>query len=183
MHVTIARRECHPSVRKNVGRNYSFRDVDVTVCACMLPHDRCKRRALHKTLNLGVVGSSPHRAHQVGCWHSQQSSCHRTSYRWGYAIDKYLKRGNAPTLFYQIEGDGPPVMLIHGVGADGSSWDAIAPALVGSFAVLRLDLRGHGRSGHIDSELSLGDFTRDVIDVPTPPAPRARISSVSRWAG
>ena len=64
-------------------------------------------------------------------------------------MDRYLKRAEAPSLFYQIEGAGPPVMLIHGVGADGSSWDAIAPALVPRFTVLRLDLRGHGRSCHI----------------------------------
>jgi (E)-2-((N-methylformamido)methylene)succinate hydrolase len=80
-------------------------------------------------------------------------------------MDSYLQRGGAPTLFYQIEGAGPPVMLIHGVGADGSSWDAIAPALISRFAVLRLDLRGHGRSGRIPGELTLGDFTRDVVDV------------------
>jgi 3-oxoadipate enol-lactonase len=80
-------------------------------------------------------------------------------------MDRYLKRGNAPTLFYQVAGAGPPVMLIHGVGADGSSWDEIAPALIARFTVLRLDLRGHGRSGHVGSELTLGDFARDVIDV------------------
>lgn len=56
-------------------------------------------------------------------------------------------------------------MLIHGVGADGSSWDAIAPALASRFTVLRLDLRGHGRSGHIDGALTLDNFARDVVDV------------------
>ena len=63
------------------------------------------------------------------------------------------------------DGDRPPVMLIHGVGADGTSWDQIAPALASEFRVLRLDLRGHGRSGHIDGALTLDDFVRDVVDV------------------
>ena len=62
-------------------------------------------------------------------------------------------------------GERPPVMLIHGVGADGTSWDQIAPALSPEFRVLRLDLRGHGRSGHIDGALTLDDFVRDVVDV------------------
>lgn len=80
-------------------------------------------------------------------------------------MDALLERNGAPSLFYQIEGAGPPVVLIHGVGADGASWDTIAPALAGRFTVLRLDLRGHGRSGHIEGPLVLEDFARDVVDV------------------
>jgi 3-oxoadipate enol-lactonase len=56
-------------------------------------------------------------------------------------------------------------MLIHGVGADGTSWDEIAADLAADFRVLRLDLRGHGRSGHIAGALTLDDFVRDVVDV------------------
>ncbi len=78
--------------------------------------------------------------------------------------DKRLEREGTSALFYQDEGRGEPVMLIHGVGADGSSWDAIAAALSGAFRVLRLDLRGHGRSGHIEGACSLDDFVRDVTD-------------------
>jgi (E)-2-((N-methylformamido)methylene)succinate hydrolase len=78
--------------------------------------------------------------------------------------DKQIARAGAPTLFYQDAGDGPAVMLIHGVGADASSWDPIAASLADDFRVLRLDLRGHGRSGHIDGDLTLDDFVRDVMD-------------------
>jgi 3-oxoadipate enol-lactonase len=77
-----------------------------------------------------------------------------------------LQRADAPALRYWDDGgDRPPVMLIHGVGADGTSWDEIAPALAPEFRVLRLDLRGHGRSGHIEGALTLDDFVRDVVDV------------------
>jgi len=80
-------------------------------------------------------------------------------------MDARLERANAPTLFYQVEGAGSNVVLIHGVGADGSSWDDIAPALTPHFTLIRLDLRGHGRSGHIDVALALDDFAQDVVDV------------------
>lgn len=80
-------------------------------------------------------------------------------------MDTLLTREHAPDLFYQVEGSGPLVMLIHGVGADGGSWDAIAPMLAARYTVLRLDLRGHGRSGHIAGGLVLDDFARDVVDV------------------
>jgi 3-oxoadipate enol-lactonase len=80
--------------------------------------------------------------------------------------ERMLRRPGAPVLRYWDDGsDRPPVMLIHGVGADGTSWDQIAMALAPEFRVLRLDLRGHGRSGHIGDPLSLDDFVQDVVDV------------------
>jgi 3-oxoadipate enol-lactonase len=79
--------------------------------------------------------------------------------------DKQIARDDAPALFYQDAGQGPAVMLIHGVGADASSWDPIAASLADGFRALRLDLRGHGRSGHIEGDCALDDFVHDVIDV------------------
>jgi 3-oxoadipate enol-lactonase len=76
-----------------------------------------------------------------------------------------IERKDAPALFHQDAGRGAPVMLIHGVGADGTSWDAVATALIDSYRVIRLDLRGHGRSGHIVGDCSLDDFVQDVVDV------------------
>jgi (E)-2-((N-methylformamido)methylene)succinate hydrolase len=77
-----------------------------------------------------------------------------------------LQRANGPDLRYWDDGgDKPPVMLVHGVGADGTSWDQIAAALSPEFRILRLDLRGHGRSGQIDGDLTLDDFVRDVVDI------------------
>ena len=80
--------------------------------------------------------------------------------------ERMLRRERAPSLRYWDDGGaGPPVMLIHGVGADGTSWDQIAPDLATDFRVLRLDLSGHGRSGPIEGPLPLDDFARDVVDV------------------
>lgn len=77
---------------------------------------------------------------------------------------KTLTRRNAPALSYLSEGAGPAVVLIHGVGADLHSWDAIAARLCPHFRVLRMDLRGHGRSGRISGPHALGDFVADVLD-------------------
>jgi pimeloyl-ACP methyl ester carboxylesterase len=62
---------------------------------------------------------------------------------------------------YVTEGAGPPVTLVHGVGANLESWDAIAERLAGRYRVVRLDLRGHGRSSRIES-CRLDDFLDDV---------------------
>jgi len=79
--------------------------------------------------------------------------------------ERMLERDDAPRLRWWDQGSGPAVVLIHGVGADGTSWDRIAAALTATFRVLRLDLRGHGQSGHIEGALTLDDFVRDVMDV------------------
>ena len=44
------------------------------------------------------------------------------------------------------EGQGPPVLLLHGLGGDHTVWNGVLPALSSSYRVLAPDLRGHGRS-------------------------------------
>ncbi|MET8503769.1 alpha/beta hydrolase [Streptomyces sp. NPDC004787] len=42
--------------------------------------------------------------------------------------------------------EAPPLVLIHGSGASGSSWDPVVPALADRYHVVRVDLPGHGQS-------------------------------------
>ncbi len=49
-------------------------------------------------------------------------------------------------LRYECAGAGPPVLLLHGIGASADDWDFQRPALEPAHTVVRLDLRGHGRS-------------------------------------
>jgi pimeloyl-ACP methyl ester carboxylesterase len=44
----------------------------------------------------------------------------------------------------KVEGEGPPIVLIHGFGAALDWWDEIAPRLAAGHGVIRLDLIGHG---------------------------------------
>ena len=48
------------------------------------------------------------------------------------------------TANVRVEGEGPPIVLIHGFGAALDWWDAIAPELARDHRVIRLDLIGHG---------------------------------------
>ncbi|MGK2921854.1 MAG: alpha/beta fold hydrolase [Methyloceanibacter sp.] len=48
------------------------------------------------------------------------------------------------TANVKVEGEGPPIVLIHGFGAALDWWDAIAPQLARNHRVIRLDLIGHG---------------------------------------
>ena len=49
-------------------------------------------------------------------------------------------------LYYEIEGDGQTIVLLHAVGLDLTCWEAQVEVLAPRFRVLRVDLRGHGRS-------------------------------------
>lgn len=62
---------------------------------------------------------------------------------------------------YVSEGAGPPVTLVHGVGANLESWNTIAARLARRYRVIRLDLRGHGKSSRIET-CRLEDFLDDV---------------------
>lgn len=54
---------------------------------------------------------------------------------------------NGVTLHYQQTGQGPDLVLIHGVTGDLSSWYLrVMPALADDFRVTAYDLRGHGYS-------------------------------------
>ncbi len=47
---------------------------------------------------------------------------------------------------FSIDGAGPPVVLLHGLGLTRAVWDNQLPALTSAFRVLRYDLLGHGES-------------------------------------
>ena len=69
---------------------------------------------------------------------------------------------NGVRLYYEVEGEGETVVLLHAVGLDGTCWEAQAGAFAPRFRVLRVDLRGHGRSEVAPAPYSLAAFAEDV---------------------
>ena len=66
-------------------------------------------------------------------------------------------------MVYRIDGRGDPVVLIHGLGGDHTSFDdPLRPALLRRFRVLTMDLRGHGRSSHTRRLYTTALFADDV---------------------
>lgn len=62
---------------------------------------------------------------------------------------------------YDVSGEGPAVILIHGVGSSRQSWDGVVERLEG-YQTLRYDLRGHGGSGKPAGPYTLDDFVADL---------------------
>lgn len=52
---------------------------------------------------------------------------------------------------YSISGQGPKLVLIHGIGANLNTWDSLIPYLEDSFTILRFDLPGFGESSKLIS--------------------------------
>src|SRR5208282_1804677 len=61
-----------------------------------------------------------------------------------------LRSGDAE-IFYEIRGDGPPVVLLHPFPCDHGFWNPVAAALESRYRLILPDLRGHG-----DSEIGEG---------------------------
>jgi len=69
--------------------------------------------------------------------------------------------------FTDSAGSGEPVLLAHAIGCDHRMWDALGTALSPRFRVVRMDVRGHGRSEVTPRPYSLGqlaDDARDLLD-------------------
>jgi 3-oxoadipate enol-lactonase len=67
------------------------------------------------------------------------------------------------TLAYDLAGEGPRVVLIHGVGGVMQNWDGVLERLKSRYTVLRYDLRGHGRSEKRSGAYTLADFVDDHV--------------------
>jgi NAD+ synthase len=55
-------------------------------------------------------------------------------------------------LNYVVDGDGPPVILIHGISASSADWWRLTPLLVSAgYQVIAVDMLGHGDSAKPDN--------------------------------
>jgi esterase len=67
-------------------------------------------------------------------------------------------------LYSKIEGQGEPLLIIHGFMGMGDNWKSLATQYVNNgFQVHLLDLRNHGRSFHSD-DFTYEFMTQDIFD-------------------
>ncbi|AXV08464.1 Hydrolase (HAD superfamily) [Euzebya pacifica] len=63
---------------------------------------------------------------------------------------------------YVSKGEGPPVVLVHGLGGDLHAWYGVIECLAVHHHVIALDLRGHGRSDAGSGGYSIQMWAQDV---------------------
>ena len=66
---------------------------------------------------------------------------------------------------FTISGDGPPLFLIHGIGAARDTWRFVLPELEKHFTVITYDLRGHGSSPAGNEVFGLDHLVADLEHV------------------
>jgi 3-oxoadipate enol-lactonase len=81
-------------------------------------------------------------------------------------IQQGITTGHVPvykgSLYYEVAGDGQPVLLIHAGVADCSMWDEQMASFSQHYKVIRYDTRGYGRS---HTETTQFSNRQDILDL------------------
>jgi pimeloyl-ACP methyl ester carboxylesterase len=73
-----------------------------------------------------------------------------------------LERDGARLWAADHGGEGPPVLLLHGLLGHAREWDSTAAWLTRTHRVVALEQRGHGRSERTPADVSPAAFTADA---------------------
>lgn len=69
---------------------------------------------------------------------------------------------NGINLAYEVQGDGPALLFIHGLGSCLQDWEFQAAAFSQRYKVISFDLRGHGQSDKPAGPYSIKLFADDA---------------------
>ncbi|MBN2160780.1 MAG: alpha/beta hydrolase [Spirochaetes bacterium] len=87
--------------------------------------------------------------------------------RYGNSIDPLLiQKGLDITVRYRDEGQGQPVLLLHGVCASLETWDGWVRRMKGRFRIIRIDIPGFGMTGPApDKRYYRKEIAVDFVDL------------------
>jgi len=66
---------------------------------------------------------------------------------------------------FRAGGDGPVLLLLHGMAGSSRTWRYVMPELAERFTVVAPDMLGHGRSAKPRGDYSLGAFASGIRDL------------------
>jgi pimeloyl-ACP methyl ester carboxylesterase len=69
------------------------------------------------------------------------------------------------TIRYFVGGQGPPLVLVHGLGGSATNWVELAPLLAGRYRLLVPDLPGHGGSEPLAGVSGLQPYADRILAV------------------
>lgn len=68
-------------------------------------------------------------------------------------------------IYYEVHGEGAPLVLLHGFGSSTLDWELQIPAFATTHRVIALDFRGFGRSTRDHGPYSVERFAADTLKV------------------
>jgi len=68
-------------------------------------------------------------------------------------------------MYYEITGEGDPLLLIHGLGSSTRDWEEQIPVFSEKFQVITIDLRGHGKTDKPKGPYSIKLFAEDIVEL------------------
>src|SRR5690349_11306884 len=80
-------------------------------------------------------------------------------------LEERENRDAGTRIRYFVGGDGPTLVLVHGLGGVASNWRLIAPALTAERRVIVPELPGHGGSEPLEGAASLDPFADALLAV------------------
>ncbi|CAK4838211.1 unnamed protein product [Aphanomyces euteiches] len=72
---------------------------------------------------------------------------------------------NGIVLAYEDQGNGEPLVLLHGLCGSSEYWDKVLPQLSEQYRVIAVDLRGHGQSGVSDEPYPMELMAHDIAEL------------------
>ncbi len=72
-------------------------------------------------------------------------------------------QSNGINLYYEIHGEGQPLLFIHGLGSSARDWELQVEEFAKSYKVITFDLRGHGQSDKPAGPYTMSMFAADTV--------------------
>lgn len=83
----------------------------------------------------------------------------------GATFDEWQIELHGHRVIYRVAGQGPPVVLIHGMLNSSRHWESVALRLADKYTVIAPDLVGHGDSATPRGDYSLGAHAASIRDM------------------
>ena len=80
-------------------------------------------------------------------------------------VGEYFDTEDGARIFYEVAGDGPPMLLLHGYPLSGALFARVRDTLQGDYTVLTVDHRGYGLSEAPETPDDVAVYAGDALAV------------------
>ena len=77
----------------------------------------------------------------------------------------FFRTSDEAVIYYEVEGEGQPLVLVHGWSCSSKFFQRNVPVLKKHFKVVTLDLRGHGQSSKGLHGYVLSRLAKDIREL------------------